>query len=90
MENTQINSEELRKDKDLVIFLNEFVVTYEKPLECDPHRGYFAIYVTYEHTYNDNPVYEKEYVMSGDNDMIIGILVNVVSQGSDYIETYLE
>lgn len=66
----ELTATELRKRADRVLFLHEFAVAYEEPIETDPGRGYLTIWVTLDHTDATNPSYDREYAMSGDDGMI--------------------
>lgn len=90
---TVFEAEEIRKGADRALFMNEFAVAYDEPIEDvyvfekeHSERGYLMAFV--RGTGIDAP-YERVQFMSGDDRMIRNFFSEMASEGPSRIEHFI-
>lgn len=85
------SKEEIIKELDRCLFMNEFAVAYDEPIE-DPYyeaqgRGYLMAFVRYG---GPDSEYERVQYMSGDDAMIRRYFSEMASEGPFRIMKFIE
>ena len=82
-----LEAAELRHRADRVVFLHEFAVAYEEPIDADPGRGYLTAWVR---GVGRDADYERKQGFSGDDGMIRDRFAELATGDTEDIERFIE